>query len=317
VYLGTLPSGQRVTVKRMYRSKKVSEFYDEASVLATLRHRNLATLVGYCLGDRRRHHALVYEYMAGGSLCRALSRGDLPWRRRLQVAADVTEGLAYLHALRVVHRDVKPANVLLSSDLAMAKLSDFGVACAMPAAGEGRTHLSTEVRGTRGYVDPKTFADGHVTEAADVYGFGVVLLELAATTRAPRPTPWWTAGSGPRGTGPPCVPSSRSPAAASARTRTSARRSTRCSLCSGPPSPTTIPVPMTMLMRVLKARPLTPLRHSIRLLCRPRSTPVNGVANNVGVVSKSPGASKSEQRRGRGNNEMNKAAMQLPTTTHI
>ncbi|RCV10120.1 hypothetical protein SETIT_2G086700v2 [Setaria italica] len=186
VYLGHLPSGQRVAIKKIYRAKKVSEFYAEVAVLAKLRHRNLTTLVGYCLGGG--DHALVYEYMAGGNLWRALFQGELPWRRRLEVAVDVAEGLAYLHGFRdgaVVHRDVKPTNVLLSESGA-AKLSDFGVSRIVP---EGGTHVSTEIRGTRGYVDPESFSAGHVSEAADVYSFGVVLLELATGMRAVVPTP--------------------------------------------------------------------------------------------------------------------------------
>nr|CAB3452407.1 unnamed protein product [Digitaria exilis] len=191
VYLGQLPSGQRVAIKRIYRAKKVSEFYAEVSVLAKLRHRNLTTLLGYSLsGDH--HHALVYEYMAGGNLWHALFHDGgellLPWLRRLEIAVDVAEGLAYLHGLTdgpVVHRDVKPTNVLLT-ETGAAKLSDFGVSRIVP---EGGTHVSTEVRGTRGYVDPESFAAGHVTEAADVYGFGVVLLELATGMRAVVPTP--------------------------------------------------------------------------------------------------------------------------------
>ncbi|EER98215.1 hypothetical protein SORBI_3002G080200 [Sorghum bicolor] len=190
VYLGHLPSGQRVAIKKIYRSKKVSEFYAEVAVLAKLRHGNLTTLVGYCLGGRGGDHALVYEYMAGGNLWRALFQGDPPlsWRRRLEVAVDVAEGLAYLHGFRegaVVHRDVKPTNVLLSESGA-AKLSDFGVSRIVP---EGGTHVSTEVRGTRGYVDPESFSAGTVSEAADVYSFGVVLLELATGMRAVVPTP--------------------------------------------------------------------------------------------------------------------------------
>ncbi|BAT00684.1 probable serine/threonine-protein kinase PBL21 [Oryza sativa Japonica Group] len=186
VYLGRLPSGQRVAIKKIYRSKKVSEFYAEVAVLAKLRHRNLTTLVGYCLGGD--HHALVYEYLGGGNLWRALFQGELAWRRRLEVAVDVAEGLAYLHGFRegaVVHRDVKPTNVLLSESGA-AKLSDFGVSRIVP---EGGTHVSTEVRGTRGYVDPESFSAGHVSEAGDVYSFGVVLLELATGMRAVVPTP--------------------------------------------------------------------------------------------------------------------------------
>ncbi|KAG0490482.1 hypothetical protein HPP92_007345 [Vanilla planifolia] len=149
VYLGKLPSGHQVAIKRIYREKKLSEFYREVEVLAKLRHRNLTTLVGYCLGERD-EHALVYEYMAGGNLARALA-GEigLPWTRRLHIAAEVAAGLAYLHDFlegAVVHRDVKPTNILLTED-STAKLSDFGVSRIVPPEG---SHVSTEVKGNIG-----------------------------------------------------------------------------------------------------------------------------------------------------------------------
>lgn len=187
VYLGTLPSGQQVAIKRIHRKKKkLGEFYREVEVVAKLRHRKLTTLVGYCLQSKG--HALVYEYMPGGNLSAALSKGDLPWRRRLLIASDVAEALAYLHDLpdgAVVHRDVKPTNVLLAAD-GTAKLSDFGVSKVVPLE---TSHISTEVKGTRGYVDPEYFAAGKVSEAADVYSFGVMLLQLLTGTKAVVETP--------------------------------------------------------------------------------------------------------------------------------
>ncbi|CAA7392952.1 unnamed protein product [Spirodela intermedia] len=187
VYLGTLPSGQQVAIKRIHRKKrKLGEFYREVEVVAKLRHRKLTTLVGYCLQSKG--HALVYEYMPGGNLSAALSRGDLPWRRRLLIAGDVAEALAYLHDLpdgAVVHRDVKPTNVLLAGD-GTAKLSDFGVSKVVPP---GTSHVSTEVKGTRGYLDPEYFGAGKVSKAADVYSFGVMLLQLLTGTKAVVETP--------------------------------------------------------------------------------------------------------------------------------
>lgn len=183
VYLGTLPSGQRVAVKRIYVRRKVEEFYREVEILARLRHRRLATLVGYCIHPREL--ALVYEYMPGGSLAGAIRSGELTWRQRVRVAADVAECLAYLHSARVVHRDVKPGNVLLDEDRTRAKLSDFGVSRMVPA---GQTHLSTDLKGTMGYVDPESFPEGHVSESTDMFSFGVVLLELVTGRRAVEPT---------------------------------------------------------------------------------------------------------------------------------
>lgn len=187
VYLGKLPSGQNVAIKRINQKKKIDEFYREVEILAKLRHRNLTTLLGYCL--QRKEHVLVYEYMSGGNLARALHQGELKWKDRVRIAADVAEGLAYLHEFpegAVVHRDVKPTNILLN-DAGSAKLSDFGVSKILPSE---MSHVSTGViRGTRGYVDPQSFLEGHVSEATDVYSFGIVLLELISGRRAVVPTP--------------------------------------------------------------------------------------------------------------------------------
>lgn len=189
VYLGKLPSGQQVAIKRIYREKKLGEFYREVEVLAKLRQRHLTTLVGYYHGERH-EHALVYEHMAGGNLADALADGiGLTWRQRLRIAAEVAEGIVYLHMFpegAVVHRDVKPTNILLTEGGAVAKLSDFGVSRMLP---HEATHVSTEVKGTMGYMDPESFAVGHVSEAADVYSFGVVLLELVTGMKAVVHTP--------------------------------------------------------------------------------------------------------------------------------
>ncbi|XP_068640495.1 proline-rich receptor-like protein kinase PERK3 [Aristolochia californica] len=182
VYLGTLPSGQCVAIKKIYLKRKVDEFYQELEILAKLCHRSLATLVGYCV--QRREHILVYEYMAGGTLASALRHGELSWDHRVRIAVDVAEGLAYLHSTRVVHRDVKPGNVLLTEN-GEAKLSDLGVSKVVPSE---MTHVSTEVKGTLGYLDPDCFPAGQVSEASDVYSFGIVLLELVTGRRAVQAT---------------------------------------------------------------------------------------------------------------------------------
>ncbi|RWR92188.1 putative LRR receptor-like serine/threonine-protein kinase [Cinnamomum micranthum f. kanehirae] len=140
VYLGKLPSGQHVAVKRISQKKKIDEFYRELEILAKLRHRNLTTLVGYCL--QRKEHVLVYEYMSGGNLGHALHHGELTWPRRVQIAVDIAEGLAYLHEFpdgAVVHRDVKPTNILLNES-GSAKLSDFGVSQDPAVRNQPRVH---------------------------------------------------------------------------------------------------------------------------------------------------------------------------------
>ncbi|KAM0840746.1 hypothetical protein ACQ4PT_059446 [Festuca glaucescens] len=162
------------------------EWLTEVTFLGELHHDNLVKLVGYC-SDSDSNKLLVYEYMLRGSLENHLFRRGsgnqppLPWATRVAVAADVARGLAFLHSRDVIFRDLKSSNVLLDSDH-RAKLSDFGLARAGPTG--GKTHVSTRVVGTRGYAAPEYVATGHLSAKSDVYGFGVVLLELMTGRRA-------------------------------------------------------------------------------------------------------------------------------------
>ncbi|XP_047068804.1 probable serine/threonine-protein kinase PBL4 [Lolium rigidum] len=162
------------------------EWLTEVTFLGELHHDNLVKLVGYC-SDSDSNKLLVYEYMLRGSLENHLFRRGsgnqppLPWATRVVVAADVARGLAFLHSRDVIFRDLKSSNVLLDTDH-RAKLSDFGLARAGPTG--GKTHVSTRVVGTRGYAAPEYVATGHLSAKSDVYGFGVVLLELMTGKRA-------------------------------------------------------------------------------------------------------------------------------------
>ncbi|XP_037482048.1 probable serine/threonine-protein kinase PBL4 [Triticum dicoccoides] len=144
----------------------------------------LVKLVGYC-SDSDSNKLLVYEYMPRGSLENHLfrrgSQPPLPWSTRVAVAVDVARGLAFLHSRDVIFRDLKSSNVLLGPDH-RAKLSDLGLARAGPTG--GKSHVSTRVVGTRGYAAPEYVATGHLSAKSDVYGFGVVLLELMTGRRA-------------------------------------------------------------------------------------------------------------------------------------
>ena len=162
------------------------EWLTEVTYLGELHHDNLVKLVGYC-SDSGSNKLLVYEYMLRGSLENHLFRRGsgnqppLPWATRVAVAADVARGLAFLHSRDVIFRDLKSSNVLLDTDH-RAKLSDFGLARAGPTG--GKTHVSTRVIGTRGYAAPEYVATGHLSAKSDVYGYGVVLLELMTGRRA-------------------------------------------------------------------------------------------------------------------------------------
>ncbi|KAG1327858.1 putative LRR receptor-like serine/threonine-protein kinase [Cocos nucifera] len=141
------------------KAQRIKEFQAEALLLSRVHHRNLVSLIGYCKDDNCL--ALVYEFAAQGSLKDHLTDKDgtskvLNWRERLQIAIDAATGLEYLHkgcTPPIIHRDVKPNNILLSQNF-VAKIADFGVSKAFLA--DDHTHISTKViAGTPGYMDPE------------------------------------------------------------------------------------------------------------------------------------------------------------------
>uniref|UniRef100_A0A0D9WEG1 non-specific serine/threonine protein kinase n=1 Tax=Leersia perrieri TaxID=77586 RepID=A0A0D9WEG1_9ORYZ len=123
---------------------------------------------------------LVYEYLENGSLDRALfGNSSLNWPTRFEIILGIARGLTYLHeesSVRIVHRDIKASNVLLDTDLT-PKISDFGLA---KLYDEKKTHISTAIAGTLGYLAPEYAMRGRLTEKADVFAFGVVALETVA-----------------------------------------------------------------------------------------------------------------------------------------
>ncbi|AQK66906.1 putative protein kinase superfamily protein isoform 1 [Zea mays] len=163
------------------------EWLTEVSYLGQYSHPNLVELIGYCCEDD--HRLLVYEFMAKGSLEHHLFRRScrLSWTTRVAIALDVARGLAFLHGpdRPIIYRDFKSSNILLDAKF-NAKLSDFGLAKEGPMGGE--THVSTRVMGTYGYAAPEYIATGHLTVMSDVYGFGVVLLEMLVGRRALEPS---------------------------------------------------------------------------------------------------------------------------------
>ncbi|CAL9050579.1 unnamed protein product [Musa banksii] len=164
------------------------EWLAEVNYLGQLSHPNLVKLIGYCCEDE--HRLLVYEYMAYGSLEKHLFRrscATLPWLTRMKIALDTAKGLAFLHGAErpIIYRDFKASNILIDAEY-NGKLSDFGLAKEGPM-GE-QTHVSTRVMGTYGYTAPEYILTGHLTSKSDVYGFGVVLLEMLIGRKAMDPS---------------------------------------------------------------------------------------------------------------------------------
>ncbi|EOA35137.1 hypothetical protein CARUB_v10020265mg [Capsella rubella] len=160
------------------------EWQCEVRFLGKFHHPNLVKLLGYCWEENQ--FLLVYEYLPKGSLENHLfARGAeaLPWDTRLKIAIEAAQGLTFLHNSEksVIYRDFKASNILLDSNF-HAKLSDFGLAKLGPI--NGFSHVTTRVMGTQGYAAPEYMATGHLYVRSDVYGFGVVLLELLTGLRA-------------------------------------------------------------------------------------------------------------------------------------
>ncbi|KAG0577173.1 hypothetical protein KC19_5G136300 [Ceratodon purpureus] len=185
VYKGVLPDGSEVAVKQLNNSDQVlAEFLNEIVTISNVRHRNLVKLKGCCIkGDQR---ILVYEYVENKNLAEALwdspSKGGvvLDWPVRFNIILGIARGLAYLHeevTPSIIHRDIKAANILLNKDLD-PKIGDFGLALLFPALDDDRTHLSVNIAGTKGYLSPEYASLGQVSEKADVFSFGILLLEV-------------------------------------------------------------------------------------------------------------------------------------------
>ncbi|KAL9244801.1 hypothetical protein vseg_018527 [Gypsophila vaccaria] len=186
---GTRSSGGDVVAIKKLNPESIQgfeEWQSEVNFLGRLSHPNLVKLLGYCWEDQEL--LLIYEYMQRGSLENHLfGRGSavqpLPWELRLKIGIGAARGLAFLHSSddRVIYRDIKASNILLDGSY-NAKISDFGLAKLGPS--ESQSHVTTRVMGTYGYAAPEYVLTGHLYIKSDVYGFGVVIVELLTGLRA-------------------------------------------------------------------------------------------------------------------------------------
>uniref|UniRef100_A0A6M2EEP0 non-specific serine/threonine protein kinase n=1 Tax=Populus davidiana TaxID=266767 RepID=A0A6M2EEP0_9ROSI len=187
VYKCVLKNCRPVAIKRLYSHypQCLKEFETELETVGSIKHRNLVSLQGYSLSPSG--NLLFYDYMENGSLWDhfhgPMKKKKLDWDTRLRIALGAAQGLAYLHhdcSPRIIHRDVKSSNILLDKDFE-AHLTDFGIAKRLCVS---KSHTSTYIMGTIGYIDPEYARTSRLTEKSDVYSYGIVLLELLTGRKA-------------------------------------------------------------------------------------------------------------------------------------
>ncbi|PPS01748.1 hypothetical protein GOBAR_AA18916 [Gossypium barbadense] len=180
VYKGKLWDGREVAIKRGETGQKTKKFQEketafesELAFLSRLHHKHLVRLVGYC--DEKDERLLVYEYMKNGAVHdhlhdknNVVKTSSLinSWKMRIKIALDAARGIEYLHNYAVppiIHRDIKSSNILLDMNW---------------------TSRPTKAVGTVGYIDPEYYGLNVLTTKSDVYGLGVVMLELLTGKRA-------------------------------------------------------------------------------------------------------------------------------------
>ncbi|TYJ12191.1 hypothetical protein E1A91_A11G332600v1 [Gossypium mustelinum] len=182
VYKGVLPSSNiQIAVKRISHDSRqgMREFVAEIATIGRLRHPNLVRLLGYC--RRKNELLLVYDYMPNGSLDKFLyhqPNSSLNWTQRFKIIKDVASALFYLHQQWmqvIIHRDIKPTNVLIDGDM-NARLGDFGLAKLCDLGNDPQT---SHVAGTLGYMAPELAREGKANTSTDIYAFGIFMLEAA------------------------------------------------------------------------------------------------------------------------------------------
>ncbi|PSS36686.1 LRR receptor-like serine/threonine-protein kinase [Actinidia chinensis var. chinensis] len=189
VYKGVLADNTKVAVKRLinYESPGGDKaFQCEVEMISVAVHRNLLRLIGFCTTPTER--LLVYPFMQNLSVAyrlREIKPGEpvLDWPTRKRIALGTARGLEYLHEHcnpKIIHRDVKAANVLLDEDFE-AVVGDFGLAKLVDVR---KTNVTTQVRGTMGHIAPEYLSTGKSSGRTDVFGYGIMLLELVTGQRA-------------------------------------------------------------------------------------------------------------------------------------
>ncbi|KAB2094849.1 hypothetical protein ERO13_A02G174000v2 [Gossypium hirsutum] len=160
VYKGSFEGEGTLAIKRAHVEsyQTTEEFRNEVRLLSTVNHPNLVALVGFS----------------------EESGTNFTWRQRVNIAIGAAKGIAHLHdgiKPSIIHRDIKPSNILIGERFE-AKVSDFGLVKMGPIGDQ--SHVSSQVKGTPGYLDPAYCTSFHLSPFSDVYSFGVILLQLVS-----------------------------------------------------------------------------------------------------------------------------------------
>ncbi|XP_022637915.1 rust resistance kinase Lr10-like [Vigna radiata var. radiata] len=192
VYKGKLRSGLDVAVKMLSKSKDSGQdFVNEVATIGRIHHVNVVGLIGYCVEGKKR--GLIYEYMPNGSLDKYIfsKEGSVPLRyeKIYEISIGIAHGIAYLYRdcdVQILHFDIKPHNILLDDNF-IPKVSDFGLARLYPT--KDGSIILTAIRGTLGYMAPELFYKniGGVSHKADVYSFGMLLMEMTSRRKNSNP----------------------------------------------------------------------------------------------------------------------------------
>ncbi|XP_052171574.1 LEAF RUST 10 DISEASE-RESISTANCE LOCUS RECEPTOR-LIKE PROTEIN KINASE-like 2.1 isoform X3 [Diospyros lotus] len=188
VYKGELKSGRIVAVKVLKMSTATArEFINEVATVGRIYHLNVVRLVGFHAGRSKR--ALIYDFMPNGSLEKYIfsEQGafSLTYKQMFDISLGVARGIEYLHDgcdMKILHFDIKPHNILLDENF-IPKISDFGLAKLYPT--DDSIVSLTAARGTFGYMAPELLYNniGGVSHKADIYSFGILLMEMTSKRR--------------------------------------------------------------------------------------------------------------------------------------
>ncbi|XP_022633197.1 cysteine-rich receptor-like protein kinase 1 isoform X2 [Vigna radiata var. radiata] len=181
VFKGTLPTGKTVAVKRLSFNKRqwTEGFFNEVNLISGIQHKNVVKLLGCSIEGPE--SLLVYEFVPNGSLDQVLfgkgSEDALNWEKRFQIICGIAEGLAYLHegsGTKIIHRDIKSSNILFDENM-NPKIADFGLSHIVTG---NESHRNAGNSKTLGYTAPEYVSNGQLTEKADIYAFGVLIVEI-------------------------------------------------------------------------------------------------------------------------------------------